>query len=223
MYKHAMAAAAAAVLICSGTGRAEAPVRNDNLVPFYRDVRGPGCNPTNDAMGMITASTHPDTLLFNHNRGPAGTAPASCDPVPAPDGHQLTLEEFKAAEGRVVANCIQSGTHTAIHFSGLLPKATYTVWLFVVNPSMPPPLYLGAGTLGRTERSENSFTTSEDGEGQISLTTPEEDLSAFGHVGSCFLDSTVEVHLVYHSDGQAHGPLPGPIDAWVVNARFFFP
>jgi hypothetical protein len=66
MKKQVMTAAIAAVLMLSGTGRAEPPVRNDDLLALYRDVRGPDCNPTNDAMGMITASTHPDTLLFNH-------------------------------------------------------------------------------------------------------------------------------------------------------------
>jgi hypothetical protein len=218
-----MAAAAAAVLIWSSAGRAETSARSDNLVPFYRDVRGPGCNPANDAMGMITASTPPETPLFNHNRGPSGTAVPSCDPVLAPDGHQITLDEFKSVAGRVVATCFQSGTNASIHFDGLQPKGTYTVWLFNVSPSMPPPIYLGAGTLGRTENSENSFTASDVGEGEISVVTPEEDLSAFGHIGACFLDYTVEVHLVYHSDGQTHGPLPGPADAWVVNARFFFP
>jgi hypothetical protein len=223
MKKQVMTAAIAAVLMLSGTGRAEPPVRNDDLLALYRDVRGPDCNPTNDAMGMITASTHPDTLLFNHNRGPAGTAAASCSPVLAPDGHQLTLAEFKAAEGRIVASCIESGTHAATHFSGLLPKGTYSVWLFSVSPSAAAPVYLGAGSLGRTEQTENFFTASDGGEGELSATTPEEDLSAFGHIGGCFLDSIVEVHLVYHSDGQTHGAVPGPNDAWVVNARFFFP
>ena len=90
------------------------------------------------------------------------------------------------------------------------------------HPSPPPP-YIGAGTLGITALSENHFVASEAGEGEIARTTPEEDLSAFGHVGSCFLDGAVELHLVYHIDQQTHGFLPGPINTWVVNARFFFP
>jgi hypothetical protein len=74
-----------------------------------------------------------------------------------------------------------------------------------------------------TALSENRFVASEAGEGEISRTTPEEDLSAFGHVGACFLENVVELHLVYHIDQDTHSFLPGPADTWVVNTRFLFP
>src|SRR5258708_4515359 len=168
MTKHVLPRAyvVAAPLMCTTGVKAHTPVRNDNLTPFYRDVRGGMCSPTNKALGMIPRATPLSTLLFDGNRGPTGMAPAPCNMVLAPDGHQLTLGEFKAAAGRVVATCIDTGTHTAIHFSGLVPKQTYTVWLFKVNPSPPPP-YVGAGTLGVTALSENHFLSSEAGEGEI--------------------------------------------------------
>src|SRR5262245_57985794 len=98
MKKHAYLGAClfAAALMWTTVARTEAPVRNDNLILFYSDVRGPGCDPTNDAAAMITANTPLNTPLFNHTRRGMPLPPASCNPVLAPDGHQLTLGEFKA-------------------------------------------------------------------------------------------------------------------------------
>ncbi|MEP6569883.1 MAG: hypothetical protein ABJC10_08925 [Acidobacteriota bacterium] len=213
-------AALAGTLISAMVAHSQAPVRNDSLIPFYEDVRGPMCSPTDNAVGMITAMTPPDTLLFNHTR--RGGAAAACNPVLAPDGHQLTLGEFKAVTGRATVKCINTGTHSALHYSGLQPNGVYSVWIAVPNPSPPPP-YIGIGTLGITALSVNHFIASEAGEGQISRTTPEEDLSVFGHVGQCFLDTPIELHLVYHIDQMTHGFTPGPLNTWVVNARFLFP
>jgi len=208
----------AVALMCRTAAMADRPVRNDTLVPFYHHIRGGACDPTDNSVGMITASTSPSTPLFNGNRGPTGAPPAPCNMILAPDGHQLTLGEFNAAVGRVLVNCIKTGTHTAIHFSGLVPKGTYTVWLVRVNPAI-----IGAGSLGATALSANSFVASEAGEGELSRTTPEQDLSIFGHIGACFLDDVVELHVVYHLDQQTHGPVPGPLNTWVVIARFFLP
>ena len=221
MSKHVFrgACVVAAALMCTAVAKADPPFRDDTLVPFYRDVRGPTCDPMNSAEGMIAASTPLSAPLFDFR---TGGLPGPCPEVLASDGHQITLGEFKAAVGRAVISCINTGTHSAIHFSGLVPKQTYTVWLFKVNPN-PPPTYVGAGTLGVTALSENHFVSSEAGEGEISRTTPEEDLSAFGHIGPCFLDVPVELHLVYHIDQQTHGFGPGPANTWVVNARFFLP
>ncbi len=80
-----------------------------------------------------------------------------------------------------------------------------------------------AGATGGTAPSVNHFVASEAGEGEIVRTTPAESLSAFGSIGNCFLDDVVQLHLVYHLDEMTHGGLPGPANAWVVNARFFFP
>ena len=192
---------------------AKAAVHNHNLVPFLRDVRGPTCSTTDPALGAITANTPLNALLFNRT---------GCGPVLAPDGHQLTLREFTRVKGSASVQCISMGTRAVLHFSGLVPNQIYTVWLFLVNPN-PPFDYLGAGSLGRTDPSENFFTANAEGEGEIARTTPAQMLSAFGQVGPCFLDNVVEIHLVYHLDEMTHGRLPGTGDTWVVNARFFFP
>lgn len=203
--------------------KADGAVRNDDLLIFYGDIRGPMCHPTDNAVGQITALTPLDTPLFNHTRRGMPPNNAACNPVLAPDGHQVTLGEYKAVEGRAKIKCITQGTRSVLQYSGLLPNGVYSIWIAVPNPNPPPPAYIGIGTLGRTALSENHFIASEDGEGQISRTTPEEDLSAFGHVGQCFLDTPVELHLVYHIDQMTHGRTPGPTSTWVVNARFLFP
>ncbi len=196
-------------VLLAGLAQAQAPVRNDTLVQFYRDVRGPMCNPATPAVGMITALTPLTTPLFNVRGGGAATCPA----ILAPDGHQITLGEFKAANGRAGINCINTGTQSVIHFSGLVPKQLYTVWPFTVGVGG---VFTGAGEIGDTRGatggtapSVNNFLSSDAGEGEIVRITPAENLSAFGSIGNCFLDGVFQLHLVYHLDEMTHGGLPG--------------
>jgi hypothetical protein len=206
------------ILLAPLAARAEAPIRNDNLTLFFMHVRAGDCNVTDPAVGMITMTTSPSALVFNRNL----EGPITCGPLlaPPPDSHQLTLGEFTALKGSAKVKCISTGTHSVLHFSGLVPNGVYTVWLLIFNGGPDP---TAAGALGTTNPIENSFTATAAGEGQLSVTTPEEDLSAFGHVGPCWLNSPAQLHLVYHSDNQSHGPEPGPTETWVTNARFLFP
>ena len=213
-----------AAVMSTAVARAEAPLHDSNLIPWYRDVRGPGCSPTDDSVGVITADTLPTVALYQHNRSGSPTPAASCRPLLAPDGHQLTLGEFKAVVGGALVKCIAEGSHTVLRFSGLQLNGVYNVWLAVVNPnpaSGGP--YLSAGSLGKAALSENRVLVSAAGDGQITRVTPEQDQSVAGHIGACALDSAIEIHLVYHNDQQTHGPVPGPQDTWVVNARFRIP
>jgi hypothetical protein len=213
---------ATAALTSTAFSPTQGPVRNDNLLINLDDVKTGICSPTMNGPGTITSSTPLSALLINHNRGGQGTAPAPCVPLLAPDGHQLTLGEYLAASGRAAVKCINAGTHSVLHYSNLIPNATYSAWLAIPNP-MPPPRLIGGSTLGPVEPA-NFFTTSEAGEGQLSVITPAKNLSIFGGpIGPCFLDQPVEIHLAYHSDGQTHGDVPGPLDAWVVQGRFLFP
>jgi hypothetical protein len=204
-----------AILLAPLAANAKAPTRND-LTLFFMHVRGGTCDLNDPTVGMITLTTPANTLLFNRN----DNGPITCNPVLAPDGHQLTLGEFVTAKGTASVKCINKGTHSVLHFSGLLPNGVYTAWLVFVDPSG---VLLGAGALGTTNPIENFFTASPSGEGQLSVTTPEQNLSIVGQVGACWLDVPAEVHLAYHSDNQTHGPEPGPTETWVVNARFLFP
>jgi hypothetical protein len=194
--------------------RADAPIRNDNLMP----VLGPGLGTIVDGMGNpITMSTPAGTLIFNSSPDPMGVRL----PVLAPDGHQLTFGEFLTPEGRAGIHCINQGTKTTVHFSGLVPKGVYTVWLFIFGPTDPPLIAWGAA--GRLDPVQNSFTASEAGEGQLSVTNPAGPLSGEGSIGPCWLENfLVHVVLVYHIDGMTYGPLPGPDYTWVFQAAFIF-
>jgi hypothetical protein len=209
-----------AVLLLAPLVRAEAPERFASTADL-RKVRTSACNPANPMAGMITPATPPETLLFNVA---APTGAASCPPVLAPDGHQITLGEFRQADGTVKVKCINTGTHSIVHFSGLIPGGTYTVWQFIFANGGPPTPFTAVGAVGDngiTGAIQNFFTASADGEGQLSVTTPPGPLSAAGTLNGCWLDNPeVRLELVYHIDGLTHGPVPGMGQLWVFQAVF---
>lgn len=210
----------AAALMAATAVLAQAPTRDRDLVPFYEDVRGGVCSPTMSNVGLITANTPPDTVLFNRTfRGQPN--PQFCDPILNPDGSPMTLAQYTTVAGRASVKCIRKGTQSVFNFKGLRPYGVYTIWI-VLPDSMPGPP-IGVGGLGRTGSSENGFVADGTGEGQIARMTPEQDLSIFGHVGPCILDAPFLFELVYHSDNLTHGGDPGPPNTWVTNARFLFP
>jgi len=194
------------------TSRAEAPLRNTGH-PVTLFIRGPGGS-------MITPDSPPSTPLWDSRFGL---------PALAPDGHQITLEEWLRVQSRAEAKCVRKGTHVVIHLSGLIPNGVYTVWVLVFDGPFPAgpdgaapfPFgnLVGVGSLGANDGSENSFKASASGEGQISVNMPPGPLSttppwlagtAPYDVGGCLLDE-FEFHLVgvYHFDGKSYGPTPG--------------
>src|SRR6266852_9740313 len=110
-----------AVLLLAPLVRAQAPTEFASKADLSK-ARTPACNPATPMVGMITPNTPPETLLFNVV---APTGSTTCPPVLAPDGHQITLGEFRQADGRVFVKCINTGTLSVVHFSGLIPGGTY--------------------------------------------------------------------------------------------------
>ena len=210
----------AAASVAATAAAAQAPIRDRDLIPFYEDIRAGECSTTMSNVGLITGNTPSSAVLFNRSfRGQPD--PHFCDPVLNPDNSQMTLGQFDTITGRSSVNCIRRGSRSVLTFRGLRPNGVYTIWI-VLSDSLPGPP-IGVGGLGRTGVSENGFVANRNGEGEIARTTPEEDLSIFGHVGPCMLDAPFVFELVYHSDGQTHGGDPGPPNTWVTNARFFYP
>jgi hypothetical protein len=215
--------------------RAQSPVFDSTLIPEYIHVRATLCDPMDDSVGAITSATPLNSVLFHHNRNvaasaPPGTAapPATCAPVFAPDGHQLTLGEFRSVSGGALVKCTDDGTQTVVRVSGLQVKGTYTLWMATPNPIPMDPnptraTFSSVGSLGRAGAAENLLIVSANGDATIARTTPEQDQSAFGHIGPCGLLGALEIHLVYHTDGMTHGNVPGPVSTWVLNARFRIP
>ncbi len=211
-------AALAVALTLPPAARADGPTHLDST-DVLGQIRGPACNVMMPMAGVITSMTPADTLVFNA-RG--------CGPVLAPDGHQLTLGEFKAVEGRATVKCINMGTHTVVHFSGLIPNGVYTVWLFIFANGNPPIPFTAFGALGNSSPADpidNAFIASEAGQGQLVRTNAEGVLSANGgSVAGCWLGTYPEAHvaLVYHINGLTNGPVPGPTNTWVAQEFFRF-
>lgn len=177
--------------------RAQAPVRaSGGVVNMF--VRGPGNS-------MVTPTTPASTPLWGVHSGLV--------PIPAPDGHQITLGEWSAVQMTASAKCVTQGTHVSIHATGLIPKGVYTIWVLVFNGPFDPTFstLVGIGALGASDGSQNAFQASASGKGQLNVIMPAGILSARPYpVTGCLLDE-VEVHLVgaYHFDGNTYGPTPG--------------
>jgi hypothetical protein len=174
-------------------------------------VRGPGGS-------LITEDSPPDTPLYASRTGL---------PAVAPDGHHLTAGEWLQASGRASAKCTPDGTHVVMHFSGLIPKGVYTIWLVIFDGPFPAASdtkpfpfgnLVGAGALGDPDGSGNGFQASASGEAQLSVMVPTGLLSWSGpaflnhyyDVQGCLLDE-IAFHMLalYHFDGQEYGPVPG--------------
>jgi hypothetical protein len=199
---------------------AQTPTRSREAHIAYDDVRAGACNAVISSVGIVTANTPNDALLFNRTyRGQPN--PQFCDPLLNPDGTQMNLGQYTEVSGRAAVKCIKPGSHSVLQFNGLRPNGVYSIWIVLLDSVPGPPI--GVGGIGRNGPYENGFTADADGVGQIGRTTPEQDLSIFGHVGQCMLDSPVVLELVYHGDGLLHGGDPGPGYTWVTNAAFIYP
>lgn len=167
---------------------------------------------------MLTIASDGETLLWEI-RG--------SQPVTAPDGHQVNLGEWLTASGRASVKCINGGTHVVLHFSGLLPNATYTVWQLAFKApgfqGNPVTNRIALGALGPSDGTGNVFQSSASGEGELSTVTPAGPLSIQGSMGACALDQ-FEFHYVaaYHLDGMTHGGVPGPNGTFAEQIGFRF-
>ncbi|MGB7210341.1 MAG: hypothetical protein WBD27_16925 [Pyrinomonadaceae bacterium] len=207
----------AVTLMAATAATAQRPVRNPVL--SYIDVRGGTCSTTDAGVGVITAATPQGALLFN--RTFVGQPnPNFCTPVLNPDGSQMTLGQFSQVSGRATVSCISEGTFSFLSFTGLRPNGVYSIWIMNPNPSPGPPV--GVGSLGRRALGENTFLADDRGRGGVSATTPEQNLSMFGHVGPCLFNAPFLLTLVYHSDGLTHGADPGLPETAVENVVFIY-
>jgi hypothetical protein len=203
-------------------------VRNHHLIHFYDNIRAGACSVSDPAVGLASSLTPLDSLVYNRNAEGLPDEPVTCNLLYKPDQvTPLTLSEFKAIRARAWLSCKKCstpGTRSVLHFTGLVPNGTYTVWLFVKSGSLPPDDFSAVGALGTTMPIENFFKANERGEGRLDVTTPAENLSAsMTPVDSCFLDTPFELHVVYHSDNMTHGNGPGPTYTWVTVGLLLFP
>ena len=170
-------------------------------------------NEVTDALGNVP--TQPEDLLFTPLifEEPLG----ELHPILAPDGHQITLEEWQLAQGVAQVWCDGSTTKYLMEFTGLIPGGVYTIWNQIFNRQIRPTEGINvdtdisdAGALGNG--SINLMVASENGEAQLEVEANPGPLSMFGSQPSCAITNIPGFLLVvnYHIDGKSHGPVPGP-------------
>ncbi|MEO8041802.1 MAG: hypothetical protein ABI646_04235 [Acidobacteriota bacterium] len=207
------------ILIAISAATAQAPTRKSEAVVTYDDIRAGTCDALVSSVGVVTPATPNDTILFNRTyRGQPN--PQFCQPLLNPDGTQMTLGQYAEVSGRAAVKCIRRGSHSVMQFTGLRPNGLYSIWIVLFGSMPGPPI--GVGAIGPNGPYENGFTADAEGVGQIGQITPEQDLSIFGRVGPCMLDSPLVLEVVYHGDGLLHGGDPGPGYTWVTNAAFIY-
>ena len=125
--------------------------------------------------------------------------------ITAPDGHHVTLAEFKKASGNLSVHCNGDKAFVDVALEGMIPNGTYTFWLaylnkirevgesidFIndfVNPTNPP--------IGASNGTENIAVADENG---IINTTLEHN--------SCILTDEVAlvIPILYHINGKTFG------------------
>ncbi|MEX0290018.1 MAG: carboxypeptidase-like regulatory domain-containing protein [Flavobacteriaceae bacterium] len=150
-------------------------------------------------------------------------------PVLAPDGHHITLQEWKLAQGSAFVTCEDNKTKYVLEFSGLIPNGVYTLWNGILKTPKGPsdPLSFqadltGMGALG--ESNQNVMVASETGEAMYEVSMAKGSLSMFGSRPGCEITETIGFVLVvdYHIDGNTYGPTPGPDNLDVAHMTIYF-
>lgn len=147
--------------------------------------------------------TSPSELLFAKNifDAPLG----QLNPIMAPDGHQITLSEFKRAKGELLLHCNGNSSTVEIALEGMIPNGTYTFWLAYmkrkvsvrqsidfandfVNFTNPP--------IGPSNGSGNAVVADADGNIETTLVH-----------SSCILTDEVAlvIPVLYHLNGKTFG------------------
>lgn len=187
-----------ALLATPGISRAKPPVRQP-AQPLFSAVR--------DANGLIVrADSDPATLLYSR---------VGLEPVLSPTGDHLTVGDWLTVSGRASAKCVGKGTHLHLELSGLLPNALYDLWIsgdgfFGYAPSItgdPVP---------------HSWVANGQGRAALNFIVPPGPLSVQGEVGSCLLDRTFFLIVLYHEDGVLYGDEPGPGNVALSQGRISF-
>lgn len=133
----------------------------------------------------------------------------------APDGHHVTLAEWKEAKGTVQVNCDGNETHYKFEFEGLIENGVYTLWIAPLSSSQTFEEFtensmIGLGAVGGAD--QNFFDFSSGATLQKEVTMSGGALTVWGSIGGCALASENGLIIVldYHIDGQTYGDTAGP-------------
>lgn len=157
------------------------------------------------------------------------------NPILAPNGHQVTLAEFRAVRGSIEVKCVEHGTRVELHLKGLIPRGVYSFWVVGFRaPGFDPFLaaLTGLGTLGNKHDDDgddddgpgNIIRANARGEGDLAVTTRGGPASVVGSLPDCWLKDLYEFHILgaYQIDGKTYGPDLGPDGTAVEQFAFVF-
>lgn len=125
--------------------------------------------------------------------------------IKAPDGHHVTLGEFKKAKGNLTVHCNGDKAFITVVLEGVIPNGTYTFWLAYLNKIrkvgepidfMNDFVNLNNPPIGASNGTENIAVA--DVDGNINIT--------FEH-SSCILTDEVAlvIPVLYHINGKTFG------------------
>jgi hypothetical protein len=152
------------LILCSRGVLAQSPVPLHHELGSVRDQAGNPAGPASpSATPIFEASKHA--------------------PINAPDGHQLTLGEFNAAQGAISVKCTGEGTRTILHLWGLVPKGTYSLGLVMMGAMGAGPAAMGAPS---DDPKASTFAADQDGQADIAVTKKSGALSGKGSISDCW-------------------------------------
>lgn len=147
--------------------------------------------------------TNPGEPLFAKNifDAPLG----QLNPMTAPDGHQVTLSEFKQAKGEMLVHCNGNSSTVEITLDGMIPNGTYTFWLAYLKRKVKVGENIDFGNdfvnitnppIGPSNGSGNVVVADADGKIETTLTH-----------SSCILTDEVAlvIPVLYHINGKTFG------------------
>jgi len=132
---------------------------------------------------------------------PFGLTEAPLGPFPIGGELGFTMRDWLGATGTGTYTISGARANLTLSMEGLVPNGVYTAWCARVK--LPPQPVLFDLPCGATDGSENVFRAISDGSAsfEVEMAPLEESTESVQNV----------IAVVYHSDGQGHGPLPGAV------------
>ncbi|UII79554.1 carboxypeptidase-like regulatory domain-containing protein [Flagellimonas sp. CMM7] len=154
-----------------------------------------------DANGNTPTASNEPLYAANIFDQPLGLLTA----IKAPDGHHVTLAEFKKAKGNLNVHCNGDKAFVNVALEGMIPNGTYTFWLAYLNKTrkvgepidfMNDFVNITNPPIGASNGSENIAVA--DVNGAINVT--------FEH-NSCILtnEAALVIPVLYHINGKTFG------------------
>ncbi len=123
----------------------------------------------------------------------------------APDGHQVTLSEFKQAKGEMLVHCNGNSSTIEITLEGMIPNGTYTFHLAYLNKTRK---------VGQSVDFANDFVFHpnppvgpSNGSGNVLIAGADGTINATLTHSSCILTDEVAlvIPIIYHLNGITFG------------------